>query len=183
MGIAEELSKNIRKCVEGFIDILGSSVAWLTLFITFVIVYEVIMRYFLRHPSEWVHYISAYCFAYLIMLGGGSVEKSGSNIRSDMIISRVSKRTRALLNSVSCLCLVIFCGVLLWSGWIAFWDSMITNRVQAGVLQWPLWPHLIVIPIGAVLVLLAGLIDFRKNLSIIFAGDLNKQDVSPESKE
>lgn len=172
----KERSKSVRRSIELVIDILGSSVGWITLFITFVIVYEVIMRYFFRHPSEWVHYISVYGFAYLIMLGGGFVEKSGSNIRSDMIISKVSKRTRAILGSVSCLCLVVFCGVLLWSGWIAFWESMITNRLQAGVLQWPLWPHLIVIPIGAALVLLAGLIDFKKNLSLIFAGDLNEQD-------
>lgn len=176
MGIAKELSKNIRKFVDRFIDVLGLLVGWITLFITLVIVYEVIMRYFFGRPSEWVHYISIYGFAYMIMLGGGYVEKSGSNIRSDMIISKVSKKTRAILSSISCLCLVIFCGVLLWSGWIAFWDSMISNRVQAGVLHWPLWPHLIVIPIGAAFVLLAGLIDFKKHLSVIFVGDLNEQD-------
>ena len=162
---------------------LRSIVAWIAFLITFVIVYDTILRYFFRAPSEWPSYFSTYGFAYLIMLGGPYVQMSHSHIRTDVILSKLNLKAKTISEVVFSFCLIIFCAVLSWSGWVSFWESLILKRVQAGVLAWPLWPQLVVIPVGATLTGLWGIVDFFNNLCLLFRGCRSGENVKIGDKQ
>jgi len=147
---------------------LSHVVCWITFIVTFVIVYETILRYFFKTPSEWPHYLSMYGFAYLIMLGGPSVQASHLHIRTDIIYSKLNLKAKTILDVLFSLCLILFCAALSWSSWFSFLDSVALKKVQAGVLAWPLWPYLVIIPIGAAMTGLWGILDFFKNLCLLF---------------
>lgn len=162
---------------------LSSIIGWITFLSTFVIVYETILRYFFRTPSEWPHYLSIYGFAYLIMLGGAYVQVSHSHIRTDIIFSKLNLKAKAISEVVFSLCLIIFCAALSWSGWVSFWESLVLKRVQAGVLAWPLWPYLVVIPLGAALTGLWGIVDFFNNLCLLLRGCQSGENVKIRDKQ
>lgn len=156
--------------LEKFTKILSNLVAWITLMVTLIVVYDVILRYFFQMPSEWPSILSSYGFAYLIMIGGVYVQFTHCHIRTDMIYNKLNLKGKALLDVIFSLCLIIFCAVLVWTGWSSFVDSLVLKKVQAGVLAWPLWPHLVVIPLGAFLTMLWGVIDLYRNVYSLVKG-------------
>lgn len=153
-----------------FTMILSKLVAWITLIVTLTVVYDVIVRYLLDIPSEWPSYLTSYGFAYLIMIGGVYVQFTHCHIRTDMIYNKLNLKGKALADVIFSLCLIIFCAVLVWTGWVSFVDSLVLKKVQAGVLAWPLWPHLVVIPLGAFLTMLWGFADLYSHVYILVKG-------------
>lgn len=74
-------------------------------------------------------------------------------------------KVKAILDLITSIFFVLFCGVLIWKGWLMAWDSlMMLERTQSAFAP-PLYPIKFVIPIGAGLLMLQGLVKFIRDLS------------------
>lgn len=78
------------------------------LFICIVIVQEVLRRFGLNFSSAWSQETAQYLFIYLGYIGAAYGVKERAHIRFDVLISRVSERTKAQLYIFAELCTIAF---------------------------------------------------------------------------
>ena len=134
------------------------------------LVYEIFARYLFNSPTIWAHEISTFFYGAYFLLGAAFSLRRGGMISVDIIVSRLSRRTRASLNVITFFFLLAVCLTLLWLGGNdALYSWSIRERTNS---TWgpPLYPLRMVIPISAFLLLLQGIADFIREASIAFTG-------------
>jgi TRAP-type mannitol/chloroaromatic compound transport system permease small subunit len=96
----------------------GKAFAWLILFMTFAMSYEVFSRYLLNAPTAWSLDVSFIMYGALFMMGGAYTLSRGGHVRGDFIYRLWSPRTQAKVELVLYF-LFFFPGVLalVLAGW------------------------------------------------------------------
>lgn len=94
---------------------IGRAVAWLAVFIVVVEFALVIGRYALDFGSIWLSETVIYAHAALFLLAAAWTLQAGGHVRVDVFYAQASPRTRALIDLVGSLVLLLpFALVLLW---------------------------------------------------------------------
>jgi TRAP-type mannitol/chloroaromatic compound transport system permease small subunit len=138
---------------------IGKGASFLTLLMTALIVLEMVSRSFFGTSWGWVYDLSGWLLAAYIFLGGAWTLQRGQFVRVDILFTRFSPRTRALVDLVAGTALfVLFAGALLWLGTRFAWQSFLMNEVSAtGAWDAPVYVAKALLPIGVVLLCLAWL--------------------------
>lgn len=145
---------------------IGKVISFFVLTIIGMIVYEVAMRYLFVKSQLWVPETSLFFFGALFALGGGYTLLHGGHVNMDVIYSRFSPKTKAITDLVTSILFFIFCGVLIWKGWLIGWDALVTLERSPSAFAPPLFPIKLIIPIGAGLLVVQGIAKFIRDLSI-----------------
>lgn len=132
---------------------------------------DVAMRYALNAPLVWSYeLISDYLMPAIFFLAIGATQQRGQNIGVDILTRRLPDRGRAALAAISLALMIFYIGLMGRAGWGVFADAWENGDVLAGVIPWPRWPSLLMVPVGAVLLLLRLAADLIANLGAT-AGD------------
>ncbi|RDD61223.1 TRAP transporter small permease subunit [Ferruginivarius sediminum] len=148
---------------------IGRAAALLVLVVIALVVYEIIARGAFNMPSSWAHELSTWLITALIFLGGPYALAKDHFVRVDIFYGQMGSRTRAIVDTtVSTALFLIFVGVLLWlGGELALRSIAIDERSATGAWGGPVWAAKSLLPIGAVLLVLAWL----SRLYRLWAGD------------
>lgn len=162
----------------------GKAVALLLLPIAGVMTFEVIARYAFNAPTVWSTEIVVMLAGTLYIVGGAYTQHLRGHISVDTLFNYLSPRwqtiTRILLHfPVFCLYVVI----LLWAGTEFAWDSMMENERSGSLWNPIIWPYKLVVPLGALLILLQGTAQFIRDVRALLTGDFPKADGSDEEIE
>ena len=65
---------------------------------TLISMYEVVMRYIFNNPTTWVWDVNVQCFCAIVVLGGAHTLQQGGHVIMDIIINKLSERTRLIVN-------------------------------------------------------------------------------------
>jgi TRAP-type C4-dicarboxylate transport system permease small subunit len=150
--------------IESVNAMFGRYLGWIIIIISFLVGYDTFMRYIFSSPSEWVQESSVYGFAIFALLGSGYVQLCKNHIRTDVISSQLSPRLQNYLNIFYFIPCSVFVIAMLIAGWDIFWMAVTQHHQRAGTLMWPLWPYLLALPIGTVLVLAQLIADLLKDV-------------------
>lgn len=150
---------------------MGKIVSFFIFAIIGIIIYEVLTRYLLVISQSWVPEMSTFLFGALFTLGGGYGVLHQSHVRLDLLYNSFSPRVRAVFNLVTSIFLFLFCGVIIWKGWLMAWDSLITLEKSPSAFAPPLFPIKLTIPIGAGLFFLQGIVNFIRDLFTAIKGE------------
>jgi len=148
---------------------LGVIVSFLFLPITFIAVYEVVVRYIFNNPTVWAWDMNMQLFAPLVMLSGGYVLLHDGHVAVDILVIELSPRKRAILDLFTLLILFLAMIVLIWKGTLIGFNSFVRGERTSSIWGPPLWTIKMWVPIGAFFVLLQGISKFLCNLQIIFS--------------
>jgi C4-dicarboxylate transporter, DctQ subunit len=121
-----------------------------TLVITLLISYDVLMRYFFDAPQLFVDELASYLQILIIFGGLAYTFISGGHVRVDLLTANISPVRRARLRVVT---LFIGCVLILIVTWVTLQTTLTAidyGRLSA-VMLYPLWLPMIFIPIGLVL--------------------------------
>ena len=91
--------KAFCRYVDTFSEWTGRCVGWLVLVLTFVIGYDVALRYLFNAPTKWAYEMSYQIGGVFFWLGAAYALKHGSHVRIDIFYSYFSRRTKALLDA------------------------------------------------------------------------------------
>lgn len=150
----------------------GRIFIWLVIPLMLVTVVEVITRRFINRPGIWAFEtaIQIYAFHFMILAAYTLLKKK--HIFVDIIVSRWSEKTRAILNLITYITLFFpFMLVILFEGMDYAQESWAIKEVSYTVFAPPIYPIKTVIPVTAFLLLIQGISDFVKNIIILTDGE------------
>ncbi len=158
----------------GFIDALndwvGRALSYAVLAMFVLVLSEVIRRYFFNAPTVWGNELTQLIFGMYVILSGGHVMRWGGHVNVDILYSRISTRTKAVVDIFTCSLFFLFCGMmLLYGGSLALESLSILERSNSA---WEarLYPWKMMIPIGALLLLLQGVAKLVRDILTVATG-------------
>jgi TRAP-type C4-dicarboxylate transport system permease small subunit len=90
---------------------------------------EVVMRYFFHRPLIWAVEVCEYILFSIAFLGAPWLLKKGGHVNVDVIIERISPRSRRYLELVICGIGIFISAVIVWFSAITAWDSYMSGIV------------------------------------------------------
>ena len=166
---------NKLKCflsvIDGINDMAGRMVSYLALFMMVSVVYEVIARYFFNRPTIWSMEINQYVLCVYTALAGGYAMLYAAHVNVDILYERLKVRTRAFLNLLTSGFFFLFVGVLIWNSGAIAWETWLFSERSETLLEAPLFPSKVVIPLGGLLLLLQGMAKFIQDMETLITGN------------
>jgi TRAP-type mannitol/chloroaromatic compound transport system permease small subunit len=139
------------------------------LFIIFILLFaEVLLRYLFNSPTVWTNELSQMLFGSYVILCGGYILLGGGHVNVDILFSRFSKRTKAGLDLITSILFFLFCGMLLIYGGSLAFESLGLWEHSESAWNPPIYPVKLMIPLGALLLILQGIAKFIIDVFIVF---------------
>jgi len=159
------------KLVDKISDYSGKASSFIVYPGVAILVYEIFSRYLFDAPTVWAHGTSQRMFAVYFVIGGAYCLLHKSHIKVDIIYSRFSVRTQAIIDGVITFPFLFFvAAVFLWYGWDFFWTSLAQLECCATPFHAPLYPIKFFIPFAGLLLLLQGLSSFYRCIVTAITG-------------
>ena len=105
-------------------------------------------------PQIWTDEMAQFILLGYFMLGGAYALQMGSAVRMDVFYARWSPRTRAAVDCVTILTLLVYLGVLLWGGVESTAYSIEVGERRRGLWRPYMWPVKAMMVVGIVLMIL-----------------------------
>jgi len=164
----------LRRYVYG-IDALSRGtarvVAYFVPVMMLILLYEVVLRYVFNNPTNFAHELTLYLFGSYFMLLGGYALYSKAHISMDLLYGRWSPRTKAIADVFTYLLFFFFIGILLWLGGEYALKSAMRLELSRSAWHPPVWPFKLMLPLGTLLILLAGIAKFIRDLKLAITGE------------
>lgn len=159
LGIIERITGNI-----------GVIAAWLVVPLVIATVYEVLSRYLLNAPTVWAFEIGYMMMGSHFLLGAAYTLREGSHVRVDLIDNSISAKSRAIIDVVGYLFLIL--PMMLWMSW-GLWDyfeNAWVNSETSGHSSWNpvVWPYRLVFFISFLVLTLQVVGEILKGLRVLF---------------
>ncbi len=128
---------------------------------------EVVLRYFFNSPTIWAWDTNIQMFGVLIIFGGAYTYLHDGHVRVDLIISRVSQKTRAIMNLITSSLFFFSFSVLLIISCQEAWYSLMMRERVTSIWCPPIYPLKMLIPVAVLLLLLQGVAHVIRNILVI----------------
>jgi TRAP-type mannitol/chloroaromatic compound transport system permease small subunit len=158
------------RVIDTISDWSGRISSFLVLVITGVILFEVIARYVFGAPTIWAYEISLALYGIYVALIGAYTLVHGVHVNVDILYDRFSPRTKAGVNVFTWLIFFLWCGVLVWTGWMRGWESLMIGERESTAFGCPIYPVKLSLAVGGSLLLLQGAAGYVRNVYTFITG-------------
>jgi len=157
----------------------GTLCSYVIFLMVLMMTYEVICRYLFNAPTVWSGELSQYALCVISMLGGGYAILLDEHVRVDILYQRFSTKRQAAIDLCTWWLVLVFCFVLVWKGGEMAVESYLKGEKSMGFINFPMYPSLAMIPIGACLMLLQAVARITRNvLTLVTEENENKLALS-----
>jgi TRAP-type mannitol/chloroaromatic compound transport system permease small subunit len=147
----------------------GKTVAWLFLLLVATVAYDLFARRLTGKATDWAFDINYMIYGTNFMIAGAYTLWCNGHVRVDVLYNQFSPRTRAWMEIVFYVCLMIpMCVFLLYSTWLDFSYSWASKEVSIQS-AWhpPIYHYKFVMPLTFALLLLQSLSELIKNVLVV----------------
>lgn len=166
--------KGVLKIIDTISDRAGKTVSYITLIYTFLVVFEVVMRYIFNRPTLWSAELTYYLFGIQWLIGGGYDVLYDKHIKVDIIAEKFSKRKRAMADIFGALFFFLFIGAMFYHSIILGIEDMLIGKRSFSIWGPPIWPVELCIALGAFILLLQGFAKLVRDIGKLREGGENK---------
>jgi TRAP-type C4-dicarboxylate transport system permease small subunit len=160
--------RRVLDSISGLLAIVGALAA---VVLMLGITIDVANRYFTGGSVMGLLELMETSMVFMVFLGMAYAEKTGVHVRMTLATSYSPVRVAAAMRIVGMICSVL---VVFWMAWHTGRQgisSFTRGEVQMGLMQWPLWPARLVIPIGSFFLGLQLLFRLGDSLKAIVTGE------------
>jgi len=162
----------IMRGITGFNHWLGKWVSYLMLVVFVLLLAEVGIRLVMGSPVVWTGELAQLVFGAYAVLSGGYIMAHHGHVNVDLLYSRFSPRVKAVVDIFTSVLFFVFVGALVYFGSSMAYESMEFWERSQSAWNPPIWPVKLAIPVGAVLLLLQGIVKLIQDI-------LTALDVAP----
>jgi TRAP-type C4-dicarboxylate transport system permease small subunit len=141
--------RTIEKTVDAIIRIMAALSNVIIIYLMLSVCTDVVLRFFFNRPQAWIVEISEYLLLYVTFLGAAWVLKNEGHVIVDILLTRASPKTNAVLGIFSSVIGVFVCLVIFWFGSIETLYHFKRGVLNPSILEFPKAPLLAVIPFGS----------------------------------
>ncbi len=151
-----------------YVDALNRVVGLIAMYLVYAMIgilfYSTISKNFFD-PSLWTLEMAQFAMVTYYLLGGGYSMQTGDHVRMDLLYSRWSDRTKAIVDAITVLFLIFYLCLLLFGG-----ISSTRYAIQYGEESYSAWappmaPIKVIMCVGIALMLLQVIATFFKDLA------------------
>lgn len=168
--------------IDALNDWLGRGISFCVIPIAALVLFEVVLRYVFNSPTVWANELTQMLFGAYVILSGGYIMRWGGHVNVDIIYSRLSIRSRAVLDIATSFLFFLFVGMMAFYGGSLAWESLTMLEHSESAWNPPIYPVKLTIPLGCILLLLQGLTNLFKNIMILINGDDFAVDATGEKE-
>lgn len=166
--------KDVLQIIDTISDRAGKIVSYITIIYTFLVVFEVIMRYVFNRPTLWSAELTYYLFGIQWLIAGAYDVLYDKHIKVDILAENFSKQKKAIVDLVGALFFFLFIGALFYHSLTLGWDDMLINKRSFSMWGPPIWPVELCIALGAFLLLLQGFAKVVRDIKVVREGGEDK---------
>jgi TRAP-type mannitol/chloroaromatic compound transport system permease small subunit len=138
-----------------------------TILIAVVVFVEIFLRYCFNRPTLWSFETTQFLFILCSMLAAGHLQLENGHVNVDIISSRFSERTQVLVSLFTFPFFLIFVGSMAYFGFQFALESVRISETSGSAWDPPVYPVKILIPVGAILLLLQGIVQIIKQIQTL----------------
>lgn len=155
---------------------INDAASWLMYPLILVIMYEIVRRYFLNSPTNWVYDMTWILYGCFVFLGGAYTLHVGGHVKADIIYNMMPPKGKAVFDIIG---YAVFyfpvMTLMVYSCFTYFLKSWQLQDVSNMTIWAPvLWPCKLIILISMVMLLLQGIVECVRDLAPLFRGRGNK---------
>jgi TRAP-type mannitol/chloroaromatic compound transport system permease small subunit len=167
--------RGLLSWIDRIISWIGEASGFLVLPLMMVIVVEVIARYGFGAPTIWAWEMSRFFGGSMFVLALGYIYLRDQHVRVDILYTRWSPRTRAIVNVVMALLVVL---PVLIPSLIKMYDtaalSWVTKEVSSdSAWRVPVYPFKAIMPFSMALLLVSVLVKWVRDIRVLIKGEPN----------
>lgn len=162
----------VVKYIDKISEWTGSISALIIIPLTFVVIYEVVMRHFFNAPTRWGYDTLWMLYSAQFMIGGAYTLLRKGHIRIDIVYITLSPRGKLIFDVIVYAVVFLFTTVLFtWAGVRFAAEAWATNE-RLSTTNWffPSGPSKTIIPIAFFLLSLQCLAELTRNISTLVKG-------------
>jgi TRAP-type mannitol/chloroaromatic compound transport system permease small subunit len=158
--------EKVSSAIDAFSSKSGQWASLLILPLTFIVIYEVIMRYVFDAPTIWGFEATTFLYGIHFMLGLAYTDVTNGHVKVDIFSARAQKRTQAVLVILANLIifLPVFSCMTIWA-----WKYAITSVMQRELnsTSWApaIWPIKLVMAFAFSMLLIQGISTIIKSFT------------------
>ncbi|BEQ14616.1 TRAP transporter small permease subunit [Desulfoferula mesophila] len=162
--------QGFARVIRSLNQVMGFIAAPLIGVVAAIVLYEVIVRYFFHAPTSWAQEVCEYLLCALVMFGSGYTLSHYGHTRVDILYSHMSDRTRAKVEILVGLLLILATSPIIWLGSKVAIEAFVVGDTSSSAAALPLGPAKATVPLGAIFLLLQGLSNAVENLDFLITG-------------
>jgi len=132
---------------------------WLVFIIALMMLWEVLSRYFLEHPTSWAPEFATLIFGPFFLLGGPYLLHLGGHVAVDVLSARAQGRLATGLRLAGLVLAAAFGIILLWFSLPLVLQSYQYGETSYSAWNPVLWPAKAFFPLSALLLVLQAIAD------------------------
>lgn len=136
-----------------------------------LLVIEQVARGFFNESIIWIYETVQFMFGTISILAGAYVLRYVAHVRMDLLYARLSPKGKAYLDLATAPFFFLFVAVVLWWGWQFALRSFVLGEYTQSVWAPPRWPIKMMIPLGAFLILLQGIVKLIRDSMTALGGE------------
>jgi TRAP-type C4-dicarboxylate transport system permease small subunit len=148
------------------------------IFITLGIGLTIFLRFVKITMPGWIVQFAEYGLLWMPLLGAAWLLQKDQHVNVDLLVSRLNRRNRSVLNLVHAVLGVGVCGILSWYSIVVVWEHYQRKIMDIQVVDMPQYAILIVLPAGFLMLLVQFLIKLADGLSEMKAEPSKEQSNS-----
>ena len=158
----------VSRVIDRINEHVGRVIMWLVLAAVLVSAVNAVVRKSLSISSNaWLE-LQWYLFSAVFLLGAGYAFLRNAHVRIDFISSRLSARTRSLIDVVGIVVFLIpLCVLMIDMSWPLFtraWTSGEMSQNAGGLIRWPVY---LLVPLGMSLLLAQAVSELIKRIAFL----------------
>jgi TRAP-type mannitol/chloroaromatic compound transport system permease small subunit len=157
---------SFAKWVDGLNEAVGKWISYLIIPLTFIVFYEVILRYIFNAPTLWAWDVNMYLGGLMLILGGGYGHLHKAHVLVEVFLEKMSPKQRALLDLIASPLIFFPLAILVWYGWESAWHSIVIKENYTSLWEPPIYYLRMAIPVGGALFLLQAISRFISDLAV-----------------
>jgi TRAP-type mannitol/chloroaromatic compound transport system permease small subunit len=155
---SRSMLEKISSAIDTFNRKQGEWSALLILPLTFIVVYEVIMRYVFDAPTIWGFEATTFLYGVHFMLGRAFTDVSDGHVKVDIFTAKARSRTQAIIVILTNLVifLPVFSCMTIWAWKYAITSTQLLERNST---SWapPIWPFKLIMAVSFSFLLVQGI--------------------------
>ena len=138
----------VKTVFDRVLNVLSGAAGVLVALMLIEVNVDVFMRYFLNRPIPWTIEFTQYSMIFILFLGAAWVLRNEGHVVMDIMLIRLSSRSRKLTNGITSIMAAIVCFIITVYGTLVNIDYFQTGYMFGEVLNIPAFSLQFVVPLG-----------------------------------